>query len=262
MNSGRARFRSLLESRSDVLRLLLDGPTTKAELSDQLEVSRSTIDRAIRDLESVECLTRADGGFVASTTGRLALTEYDRYCERTQTLRDSHAFLSALPDDAPITLDILHDATITIPTSHAPEEALQPSIELLREATTIRGTAPVVLSFYPDLFEECVREDDLTVELILADDVLATLPNMMSDRVGPFVRHENVTLYRAGEPLPYALWVMDTPDGRVAGITAYDAGGVAGLLVNDSPRAVEWVDAQYEQCRKHAKAVESSSIRP
>lgn len=260
MHTGGDRFRSIVERRSEVLRALTDGSVTKSQLVDALEISRSTVDRAVRNLESIECITRDDGGFEATATGRLALTEYDRYCERTRTIQTAQAFLDILPADAPVDTAILHGASISFPTQYAPEEALQPSIELLRESTSIRGTAPVILSFYPDLFEERMREDGLSVEIIATEDVLATLPTMMSDRVDAFIHHEKISLYKAGNSLPYALWLMETTDGTHAGITTYDAGGVAGLLVNDSPAAVEWAEAQYEQYLEHAELVPAASI--
>lgn len=260
MTTGGEQFRSILENRNDVLRRLVDGPTTKADLVESLDTSRSTVDRAIRDLQTVECISRTNGGFVATTTGRLALAEYDRYAARTDAIRESHGFLDVLPTDAPLDTAMLHGATITLPDQHAPEEALQPAIDVLDEATSLRGTAPVVLSFYPDLFERRVRENGLSVEVVAEDEVLAVLPTMMSDRVEPFINHEQVSLFRSAGTLPYALWLMETPDGTYAGITAYDAGGLAGLLINDSPAAVEWAEHQYEQYRADAAHVPSSRM--
>ena len=260
MTTGGARFRSSLENRSDVLRLLVAGPTTKSGLVEATGTSRSTIDRAVRELEHAACIARQNGEYVATMTGRLALEEYDRYVTRTDSIRDARAFLDVLPDDAPLDSAMLHGASITLPDQHAPEEALQPSIDVLDDATSLRGTAPVVLSFYPDLFERRVRENDLSVEIVAEDEVLAVLPTMMSDRVEPFIHHERVSLFRATDALPYALWLMETPDGTHAGITAYDAGGVAGLLINDTPPAVEWAEHQYEQYRANAAHVPSSSM--
>ena len=260
MTSGGERFRSTLSNRHDVLRELVDGPATKSELVESLESSRSTIDRSIRDLERIECITRENGGFIATTTGRLALSEYERYCERMQAIRDARRFLDVVPPDAPLDTAMLEGASITLPDQHAPEQALKPSVELFHDTIALRGTAPVVLSFYPDLFEKRVREDGVSVEIIAEDEVLAVLPSLMSDRVDPFINHERVTLYRSAGSLPYALWLMETPERTHAGITAYDSGGVAGLLINDSDAAVEWAERQYEQYRANAEVVPASSI--
>lgn len=252
------RFRSTLETRSEVLRLLVEDPMTKADLVESLQGSRSTIDRAIRNLESIECVRRDDGRFVATTTGRVALAEYDEYCERTRAIQDAHRFLDVLPRDVPIDTAMLKGASVSIPDQHAPEEALAPTIELLEDATAMRGLAPVVLSFYPDLLEEQVREQDVRMEIVAEEEVLAVLPNMMSSRVEPFVNHEHVTLYEAADSLPYALWFMETPAGTTTGITAYESGGVAGVLVNDSAEAVHWAEAVYERYREAATEVSVS----
>lgn len=254
------RFRAILENRSEVLRALTADPDTKPALADSLDTSRSTIDRAIRDLESAECITRTDDGYVATTTGRLALAEYDRYCRRNGAIQGAYEFLNSLHPDAPVDPAILLDATISMPEEHAPDQALKPSIDLVKRSTSIRGLAPAVLSFYPDLLEQRVREADATIEIIAAEDVLAVLPNLMSERVSEFLEHDNVSLYHADGDLPYALWLMGTDDGIHTGITSYDSNGVAGVLLNDTDDAVEWATAEYERYLDSAELISTSSL--
>ena len=62
-------------------------------------------------------------------------------------------------------------------------------------------------------------------------------------------------MYATDEQLPYALWVMETPDGTCAGITAYEDGGVRGVLMNDSEAAVTWAQGQYDAYRERARPV-------
>lgn len=258
MTGGGERFRSILENRHDVLGVLVEEPATKPALVEILDVSRSTVNRAIRDLQSVECITRTDDGYVATMTGRISLAEYDEYCDRTRSIQAAQPFLHVLPVDAPMDTAMLRGASVSMPNDHAPEEALKPTIDLLEQATEMRGLAPVVLSFYPDLLEQQVREQDVTMEIVAEEAVLAMLPNMMSTRVEPFMNHENVTLYESSDSLPYALWFMETPEGTTVGITAYVSGGVAGVLVNDSEAAVRWAAALYEQYREDARPVSPS----
>lgn len=255
------RFRTILANRSEILRAIATSATTKAELTDALDTSRSTIDRAIRDLQTIECVEREDGDYVLTTAGKLALDEYDRYRDRTDAIHEEFEFLNLLPVDAAPDPALIVGADIRLPESHAPEQALKPTIDLFQRATSMRGLAPVVLSFYPDLLLDQVQQEDASIEVVAAPDVLAVLPDLPSDRIEAFLAHENVSLYRYADDIPYALWLMTTADGEYAGITAYEAGGVAGVLVNDSDAAVQWAEAQFESYRADAEPVTTDAIQ-
>ncbi|MFC6724287.1 MarR family transcriptional regulator, partial [Halobium palmae] len=49
--------------RFDLLELLLDEPADKRELTAALPVSRSTVNRALRDLERLDLVERVDGAY-------------------------------------------------------------------------------------------------------------------------------------------------------------------------------------------------------
>jgi len=64
---------SLVGRREPTLRLLSDGPTTNRDVIDALEVSRSTVTRALRELEEAGFVGRRDGGYATTLAGRFAL---------------------------------------------------------------------------------------------------------------------------------------------------------------------------------------------
>ena len=197
---------------------------------------------------------------MATTTGCLAVEEFEYYQTKTRSIQETREFLNYLPDDTPLDTDLLTSATITLAEDHAPDQALHPSIDLFEDATALKGLAPVVLTFYPDLIEEQLRQNDLTVEIIAETTVLETLPKLASSQVDPLLDHDAVSLFEANSSLPYALWLMETPNGDYAGITAYDSGGVVGVLINDSEQAIRWARAQYDSYRGAAQTVSVSHL--
>jgi predicted transcriptional regulator len=257
MSSGESssQLRNVLENRADVLRYLVETPSTKPELVTALSAARSTIDRAVRDLEAVDCLTKRDGQYHATPTGQVALTEYDRYVAATDSMKHTSTFINSLPEDAPLDVALLHDADFFLAESHAPEAALAGSIDVFERATVLRGLAPVVLAFYPRLIADRVASGDLTVEIVAQENVVDSLSDLPTESVDRFVANDAVTIYATEEQLPYALWLMETPEGTDAGITAYEEGGVRGVLMNDSDTAVTWAKAQYDQYRERAQLV-------
>lgn len=230
-------------------------PSTKPELVTELNAARSTIDRAIDNLEAVDCVTRQGGRIHVTATARVALIEYDDYVASTDAITRSSTFLNTIPADAPLDVALLRGAEISLAESHAPEAALAASIDVFRRATVLKGLAPVVLTFYPDLIADRVVSGDLTVEIIAQENVVDSFGDLASENVDRLLESKSVTLSVIDEQLPYALWVMDTPDGVYAGITAYEDGGVRGVLINGSKPAVTWAREQYNEYRNRARAV-------
>lgn len=253
-------FRGIVDRRSELLRAVAAEPRSKPELVSLVDASRSTVDRAIRELQSMACVVRDDDGYVATNTGRLALDAYDTYCRRTAAVLDASEFLAAVPRGAPLDTAMLDGATIALPERHAPERAIQPALDCFERATSLHGLAPTVLSFYPDVIEARVQEAGIDVEIVADPAVINVLPELDRERVEALVRHETVAFYESATELPYALWVMGTPDGDVAGITVYDASGVAATLVNDAADAVAWARTRYEQYRQSAEHVDPSQL--
>lgn len=260
MYDGDEQFRRTLARRSSVLSQLATAPARKPELVDALDSSRSTVDRAIDELGAIGCIRKEDGAYVVTTTGRLALRRHDEYRRETDAIAATTAFVNHLPDDAPLSTDLLDGASVTMSSDHAPDHALSPSYDLFTRATRMRGLAPVVLSFYPNVVAERLAVSDLTVEIVASTDVIHALPSLPDLGETSLAEADGLSLYEAGEALPYALWLMDAPESTHAGITAYDAGGVAGVLINDSPAAVEWAEMQYERYRAASDEVADARL--
>lgn len=250
------RLRTVLANRHEVLRSLAEEPATKPELVDALDAARSTIDRAIRDLTDVGCVEPVEGRYRATTAGRVALTEHDGYVAGTDAVHRATAFVNALSADSPPDVAMLRGCEITLAEPHAPEVALGPSLEVLDRATAMKGLAPVLLSVFPQVIMERVEDGGLAVEIVAQRNVVDSLSALAGEDAARLRDHDAVTIYSTDDSLPYALWVMETPEGAVAGITAYVDGGVHGVLVNESDAAVERARQEYADYRRSATPVE------
>ena len=69
----------VLSHRIEFIDCLLDGPKTKPEFVEELDISRSTANRAVRELESVGFLEYQDTGYRLILCGRLAAQEYQAF---------------------------------------------------------------------------------------------------------------------------------------------------------------------------------------
>lgn len=254
------QLRRTLERRSAVASRLAAAPARKPALVDALDSSRSTIDRAIDELTAVDCVRREGSEYALTTAGRLALRTYEGYRSATNAIVSTSEFVNCLSADAPLDTDLLEGASVSMSSEHVPDQALAPSTDLFKRSTRMRGFAPVVLGFYPNTIAEQLSRSDLTVEIIASPEVVEALPSIADVGSASLSEAEGLSLYESERELPYALWLMETPESDYAGITAYEAGGAAGVLMNDSRAAVEWAEAVYEKYR--ADASEATPFQP
>jgi len=248
-------LRSTLHKRHDILSALVSEPRTKPELVDALDASRSTVDRAIRSLENVGCIERQNSVYQPTQVGHIAFSEYDRYAKTMDGIARASDVLNAARPEARIDPAFLNGVTVQTADPHAPESALEDSIEVLKTADRLIGLAPVVLSLYTETLTTLVTEHNLDVELVLYEDTLDSLLRYYQDEISKSNLLSHINFHVTDQDLPYALWIMDHEEHPQAGITIHENGGVRGVLMNDSPEALQWAHDTYDQYLETARSI-------
>lgn len=249
-----SRLRDVLSKRHGVLESLAEGAKTKPELVDDIDRSRSTVDRAVDELLEVDCIEptkKAGSRFRLTVTGEVALQTARQYRSDTATLQSNASLLNALPADAHISRTFLSEAEV-YSSAKTPDVAVQPAIDLLPEATKLTGTAPVVLGEYFDVLTEWVRNDSSELEIVLERDLLESLEVTYADELTTLTELDSIELYVLDDRIPYALWTMERQSDVRAGITIYEDGGIKGSFVTDSQRAVRWAREEYGRYKESA----------
>ncbi|WP_281196108.1 winged helix-turn-helix domain-containing protein [Halorubrum sp. F4] len=249
-------LRDVLYKRAAVFRCLADAPASKPELVERLSSSRSTVDRAIDDLADVDCVESRNGTYSLTAAGRFALAEHDRYAATTETIEAGSSLLNGLPEGTTLPSVFLEDATVTVADPHVPSGASTASSELLERATAMRGLAPTVLKSDVFIIDRELDREALDVTVVAEPAVVEALGELSDTPVATLLARDSFDLYRSPESLPYALWVMETPEGDHAGITFRATGDVTGMMTNDSPEAVEWANAELASYRERATPVD------
>ncbi|MCF2165744.1 ArsR family transcriptional regulator [Halobacterium salinarum] len=232
----------LLAQRADLMRAVRDATTTtKPELADTLPVSRSTVDRAVRELEAHTLLERA-GQVSLTLKGRLALRSYESFAADIDGLDAADAALATVPADARMDTVLFRDATVVNATSVAPQRATEAYRSLLADATRIEGYASAVLDSVVSTLRERIRAGELQVSLVLHPDVLDALVATHGDSVTDALRTDALTLREATTTLPYSLFTLDTTATTYACGLFYDDTGHTSLVHTDDAQAVAWAD--------------------
>ena len=235
--------------RASVIRALGASPTRTSDLLDELDLSRSTLERAVEELAALGFLESGGHGHVRTLAGDLAVAELDRYEGRLATLADADDLLAALPHDADVPPAVLDEARVVRAEPHSPQLPVRPLCDLLDAAESVRAFAPGVVSTQVDCYRRNVVDGDTTAELVLTEPVVDRLVTDFSDELTASLRTGRLRIRRAETSvLPFSLVVAERPEGPAMGLLVYADRGVDGFVGSDDPAAVAWARERLEDC--------------
>lgn len=226
----------------------LDGP----ELVDTVGVSRSTVDRAVRELEIAGVVEYDSGGYRRTALGTLAAEAYESLAGTVTAARRLEPVLEWLPDGAPFDVDAFADADVVVSEPGDPYAMVNRHVRTLREADRIRAVTPVTGRHACEAIHESVF-DGGSADLVVTPPVLET---MRSPRYVDLLREATdtgrATVSRTDEPVPYYLGVL----GGTAQVGVDGDGQPRALAESTAPEAVSWAERQFEHYRGEGEPVE------
>lgn len=250
-----------LRSRFDVIDAVRETPRQKPALRSALNVSRSTIDRAVRELERAGLLTRGDDGYTVTLYGELLAERYESFVREASEVADGRSLLTELPHDVPIHPEMLSGADVTRagpPAGHHPITCFE---ERLERAGRIRGLLHAVSQTSTSSLLVDRTDDGLSGEFVLGPGLTERSPGRLRER-GKTLCETGFRFYEH-EAVPYGLVVLDEFDAEADEAVVYlfvydETNELLGTIVNDAPDAVAWAETQYREYRRRAERVSES----
>jgi predicted transcriptional regulator len=231
---------STVVKRAGFLTALSSGPIPKRRLGDELDVSRSTVYKAVRELHEYELVERTEDGLALTLAGRILESEYGAFRTVADDVRRTRELPSILPADSKISTALIEDATVIFAERHAPNHPLQYFEELVENADRVRGISPVALPQYVELFHDRATTDGMTVELVLERPVVEYLVTDYSEQLDEALASEHVSIWELDDTLPFGLIVVEGGIDSVGVVVYDDRGELRGLITNDTPAAMAW----------------------
>ena len=260
MSSGGEDLLRTLHRRADVLDTLTDRPRDRADLVDELGVSRSTIDRALRELEASNCVTREDGRYVTTLVGRVLLDAYATHVGQVGGIARVADVLAELPRSAPISPEAIADATILRPeppATHTPHEALEHIVDSSSRcfgfsvATTNTRTVSVVRDR---------ALDGVPIDIVVTSDMARTVRTDFTEPVSEAMTDGTLSLYERDD-LPFGMLIGDREDRTRVAIVVYGPRyELAGIVLNDTPEIAIWAKVLYRSYRRDATPIDPTSL--
>jgi len=250
----------LVMKRIGVLRQLREGPVHKRDLVEATGQSRSTIDRAMRELAELDLVERSEEGVAATAAGRLAVEHLGEFQTGLGDILATDSVLDPLPSDAAVTTDVVVDSDAMLATEPMPYRPLERVHDALADADRYRAVLPALDDPRQIrlLYEHVVTEGN-PAELVVGPELFATLREEFPRRITAMAEHEGFSALVTDELPPFALSLAEREIGDDTRTTVFvvvftENGGVHGVLANGSPDAVRWAEQQYERAREGSSA--------
>ncbi|UVE50270.1 hypothetical protein KU306_15435 [Haloferax larsenii] len=248
----------LLVRRETFIRALAAQPRDKRTLAADLDTSRSTVDRVVRECVNAGIVEQDGGVYELTLTGQCALEVFDRFERATRGVEDAHDLLAMLPADAPLDPVFLSGADVYTSTPELPDSVLQRLFESIENAGHLCGVAPVALAGQLRPYYEAATAGGTTVEMVIDTELFDRLLATPDSRavIAEQLENDAVDIYRTPVPFGFGLWVTE----RDAGIVVYTDTGVGGIARNDHEGALAWATDLFESLRADATEVTLSSL--
>jgi tetratricopeptide (TPR) repeat protein/predicted transcriptional regulator len=259
----RQEVREVVANRVKILEHVKTTPRDKRNLLTNLDASRSTVNRAIRELEVVGLVTRTAAGYTTTAAGRQATDQYRTAVETVDDILSKRNILDALPHDYPLHPALLADAAVERAADTMPYHPLEDVRERIAAAERVRVCLPVLPT--PQLLDWCHRgivQEGLSVELLTSPDLFETLtaefPGPLATMAGD--KEDSCTACVAdiaptGLP-PFGIVLAETDESTTVSVIAYDKEHtIQSMIHNDTVSAVQWAEDCYARARDNATDV-------
>lgn len=231
---------SVLTRRENVLRRIDSDGCRKRDLLDELSVSRSTVDRAVRELVDAGLVGRSEAEYHRTPTGELVLAEYDDAVDRIDSLLGASTLLDGLRAESDADPALFDGATVVETDRLSPAASIRSFTDLLERSSYVVGFVSAIFPTQVEAYREQLLDGDLTARMVVTESVCRRLVSQYGDAVRDGFRTGRIDVRRAAELPSYTLVVGTTASSAEVGLVAHTANGVRGVLRNDDPEAVEW----------------------
>lgn len=243
--------------RLEVLEHCCRSPAHVRDLLEHTDQSRSTINRAIAELEGVGFVERGENGFEATSTGRLSRDRLLAFLDELDDIRTAETVLDPLPADAGIDPDVVEGGEAILAADSVPCRPEERIHEQLADATHYRALIPWIDDpRHVRLLYEHVVTEGHPAELVVTPEVFRALRRDFPRRTAAMANEDGFTLFVGSFPsfgLSLAARESDSADVTTVVLAAFtEETSVHGVLVNESDSALEWAEERYERVRREA----------
>ncbi|RRJ30059.1 hypothetical protein EIK79_10760 [Halocatena pleomorpha] len=247
----------LVTTRIDLLEYA-ETARTKRTLVTELPYARSTVDRAVRELEQAGLIQRTAAGYATTDVGQWITARYHVAHEAIADVLAVRDLLRYLPTDEMFPPALFGGIDIERAERTVPYHLLKGLREHLVAAERIRAVLPTLPT--PQFLSVCHRQviqRGTTFELIttpaLADTLTDEFPRLLAEMTDATTG--SITTSTGTTP-PFGLILSTTDAGLGGSVLVYDDHqSVIGAFHADSDAALTWIKDYYEHLHEQATKI-------
>ena len=229
--------------------------TTRRELRDELDVSRTTVQRNVDTLVAKGWLETTADGYQITPCGKLLCSRVSELATSVGTLRRLRPILGNMPvDEFDVGVKHLEDAEITVASANNPYAPVNKHVDALKTASEFRIHTAVIGRPALQEVSTLATSGNCTGEVVVTEGALSTLRANPSyaEAFERIARTDCFDIFVYHDDLPYYLGLIDE---RVqVGIEGENRVPKA-LLETESAAAREWAESKYSEVRQQAELV-------
>ena len=249
------------ENRVAVFERLVDGSRDRDELTDQVDASRVTIARILRELEAREWITHSGQVYTVTPLGEWV---YDEFTHLVGEMEAEHRLREAmqwLPADL-LTFDVrcLRDAELILVDETDATVLIRRIVEFHRSGDRIRGIARESAPAFIENQWELTVQEDTRVRLVITPGIVETIrDHQPTARRFREMLYEGNARYFVYEDIPISVGIVN---GAVGINLTDERGALKGGLKTDNETVHAWAVDLFETCKEQARPVEPDAVTP
>ncbi|MGQ3722663.1 helix-turn-helix transcriptional regulator [Natrialba aegyptia] len=251
-----SELRTTLNKRYNIMKSISEGARTKPEITENVEVSRSTVDRAIDKLQELDCTEQTGGTYQLTVKGQMAYKSHTEYIELINKITNMGDVINEISNPAMVNREFIRHSIIYESKSQVPESSLKRVREILESTSKIYGLAPIHLPTYRQMVMEAASENGLNAVIISQSCILQELFEAIEEEMLKFTTHENIHVFSIDESLPFPIWIMETDREDYAVLAVNGVGGIEATLINENDDGIKWAKSVINEYMERSSIIE------
>jgi predicted transcriptional regulator len=238
-------------NRVTLLRTIADEPRRQAELSDQCDISRTTVHRAIENMAERGWITRDDGKYHLTFIGQALIDQYNEFETAFKAVNEKRPFFESFKGDIEIPASLLSQFELTETTPEDPHANMTVfSDAATHEIDHFCGVLPIASPAYNQIARE-MFENGTEMELIIDQGALTANQSNYQDKLFEAMNADRFHLYVHPETLNLALATFDHETAMIAAMDE-DKRVYAGLD-GTTEEIVSWANSLFAKFREESQ---------
>lgn len=227
--------------RIEFLELLSDGEWMTKEIVDELPHSRSTVSRALRQLQETDLIEKRSDGYTVTPHGALLTEQYRDYKSEARSIFGARQLLESLPDDEEVAREFVANARTIGSEESPPFRPLEVISDQIATGRRVHAYLPTLSG--PHLlrvFRRLVVEENGSLKLFVSTELGESLLSYYPGILGELASEGEFEIQFVDGP-SYGVVVSTSPEKREATVTVYsEEGAMQGGLATENDAGIEW----------------------